>query len=167
MGDTSMTDAAPPAGGVPWSDPGPLAVTSINATRVAIGGAIAGIVHFVIIGLLNGVILGGEFQAWMLQSGSFVHPAPIAISIALWALMSLTYGVVGVWLCAAIRPRYGAGARAAVLCGLALWVVSKLTVALDFITLGAIPTGIIAGQAFGGLVAIVIAVLVGSWFYKE
>lgn len=40
-------------------------------------------------------------------------------------------------------------------------------VALDFVTLGVLPTKIFAGQAIGSLFAIVIAVFSGAMIYKE
>jgi len=162
-----MTETAEPTRDVPWSAPRPLTLTKINAARVALGGILAGIVHFFAMGLVNGIVLAPELQAWLHETGGLLHPPAQPISMSLWALMSLIYGVIGVWLYAAIRSRFGAGPKTAVLSGLSLWVVSKFTVALDFITLGAIPLKIIAGQTIGGLLAIVIAVLLRAWFYKE
>jgi hypothetical protein len=40
-------------------------------------------------------------------------------------------------------------------------------VALDFVTLGVLPMKIIAGQAIGSLLAVVIAVFSGTMIYTE
>ncbi|HEV2109890.1 MAG TPA: hypothetical protein VGT99_00940 [Gammaproteobacteria bacterium] len=39
--------------------------------------------------------------------------------------------------------------------------------ALDFTALGLVPGRIIAGQAIGSLVAIMLGILAGAWLYKE
>jgi hypothetical protein len=141
--------------------------TKINVTRVALGGAAAGAVHFAVTGIVNGGILKAELQEWLHGAGSLLHPPTQVTSMGLWALMSLIYGVTGVWLYASIRPRYGAGPKAALLGGLSLWTVSKLTVALDLIALGLIPARIVVSQSICGLVAVVLAVFLGAWLYKE
>lgn len=141
--------------------------TKINVTRLAAAGLVAGVVHFGITGVVNGAILRAEMQDWLHGAGSLLHPPTQAVSMGLWALMSLIYGVVGVWIYAGIRPRFGAGPKTALLVGLSLWIVSKLTVALDLTALGLVPERIVVGQAIGGLVAVVLAVSLGAWLYKE
>lgn len=142
-------------------------MSKINAGRVLLGGVAAGAVIFVINGVVNGVILKGELLAWAHGMGDLIHPRAPSTSMGLWTLMCLVYGIGGTWIYAAIRPRYGAGPRTALLAGLALWVMSKLTVALDLIALGLIPGQIIAEQALGGLVAILLGVFCGAWAYRE
>jgi hypothetical protein len=139
----------------------------INGARVAVAGSVAGIVHFGITGIVNGGILRVELQDWLRGAGSLAHPPTQAVSLGLWALMSLIYGVVGVWIYAGIRPRFGGGPKTALLAGLSLWIVSKLTVALDLIALGLVPGRIVVGQSIGGLVAVVLGVFLGAWLYRE
>ena len=142
-------------------------MSKINAGRVILGGVAAGAVIFVINGVVNGVILKGELLAWAQGMGDLIHPPAPSTSMGLWTLMCLVYGVAGAWMYAAIRPRYGAGPRTALLAGLSLWIVSKLTVAMDLIALGLIPGQIIAEQTLGGLVAILLGVFCGAWAYRE
>ena len=87
--------------------------------------------------------------------------------MSLWAIMCLILGMVGVWIYAGMRPRYGAGLKSALRAGLLLWLASKLAVALDFVALGLLPGRIVVGQLIGGLVAIMIATVVGARLYKE
>ncbi len=141
--------------------------TKINVARLAAAGAVAGVIHFAMTGIVNGGILRTEMQDWLCGAGGLLHPPTQAVSTSLWALMSLIYGVVGVWIYASIRPRFGAGAKTALLAGLSLWIVSKLTVALDLTALGLVPGRIVVGQSIGGLVAVVLAVFLGAWLYKE
>lgn len=144
-----------------------MSTSKINWTRVAWGGALAGVVHFLITGVVNGAILSGALQDWLRGVGGLLHPPPPPDPMLLWALMSLIYGFVGVWSYAAMRPRFGAGPRTALLAGLSLWVVSKLTVALDLVALGLVPLQIVVGQSIGGLVAVMLGVFLGCWIYRE
>ena len=144
-----------------------MSTSKINWTRVAWGGALAGVVHFLITGVVNGAILTGALQEWLGGVGALLHPPPQPDPMLLWALMSLIYGFVGVWSYAAMRPRFGAGPRTALLAGLSLWVVSKLTVALDLVALGLVPLQIVVGQSIGGLVAVMLGVSLGCWIYRE
>ena len=139
----------------------------INVTRVAMGGAVAGIVHFGVTGVVNGVVLSAPLQDWLRGAGALLHPPSPAISMTLWGLMSLTYGLIGVWTYAAIRPRFGAGPKAALLAGFSVWLMSKLAVAFDLTALGIVPFEIVVGQAIGGLIAVVLGVLLGAWMYRE
>jgi hypothetical protein len=142
-------------------------MTKTNVERVALGGVVAGVILFVLTGVVNGGILSGELRNWVDGMGSLIHPPAQYISMCLWALMSLIVGIVGVWIYAGIRPRYGAGPRTALLAGFLLWTVSKLAVALDFIALGLLPGRIVAGQLIGGFVTILLGVFFGAWTYKE
>jgi hypothetical protein len=139
----------------------------INIPRVAMGGALAGIVHFAVTGVVNGLVLSAPLQDWLRGAGALLHPPAPATSMSLWGLMSLTYGLVGVWTYAAMRPRFGAGPKTALLAGVSLWIVSKLAVAFDLSALGIVPVEIVVGQSIGGLIAVVLGVLLGSWNYRE
>jgi hypothetical protein len=140
---------------------------SINVTRLLFGGLAAGLVLFLVTGVVNGAILNADFQAWLQSMGSLIHPPAQPIPMALWTLMSFIYGLAGVWLYASIRPRFGAGPKTALMSGLMLWTVSKLATALDLIALGILPGKIIAGELLGSLVATLAAILVGGWLYRE
>jgi hypothetical protein len=143
------------------------AKTSINMQRLALGGAAAAVVIFLITGVINGALLSSQFESWMHEMGSLAHPPAQSVSMSLWTLMCVIYGMCGTWLYVAIRPRYGAGPKTALLAGFVLWIVSKLATALDLIALGIVPQPIIVAQLIGGLVTIVAGVFVGAWIYRE
>ena len=138
-----------------------------NHGRVLLGGSVAALILFIVAGIVNGGILNQEFQTWSQSMGSLIHPLPQSTAMGIWALMALVQGIAGVWIYAAIRPRFGAGPKTALLAPLALWVPSKFVVALDFVTLGIFPSQILAGQVIGSLVAMVLGVLAGAKLYKE
>ncbi len=125
-------------------------------------GAAAGALHFAVMGLFNAVILRDDLLAWTLQAGSMLHPLTPPAAMALWATMSVCFGLVGIGYYAAASARRGGGLRTALLVGSSLWLVTKVTVALDLFALGIMPTRVIIGQSIGGFVAIVAAVLVGA-----
>jgi hypothetical protein len=141
--------------------------SKINKSRVVLGGMAAGAIIFIVTGVVNGAMLKTEFETWARGMGGLIHPLSQSASLGVWALMNLIHGIAGVWIYAGIRPRYGAGPKTALIAGLALWIVSKFAVGLDFLALGILPSGLIAGQVIGSLVAIMSGVFVGAWLYKE
>ncbi len=140
--------------------------TAINLTRM-LGSFAAGLVLFFITGAVNGAVLNADFQAWMQSMGSLIHPPAQPVPMALWTLMSLIYGLAGVWIYAAIRPRFGSGPKTALRSRIMLWAISKLATSLDLIALGILPNKIIAGELIGSLVATLAAVFVGAWLYGQ
>jgi hypothetical protein len=96
---------------------------------------------------------------------------PLALShgamTVVWIIVSLINGITGVWIYAGIRPRYGAGAQTALIAGSMLWLVGGLVAALAQYALGNVPHQIVWVGAIGGLIADLIAIVAGAYFYKE
>jgi hypothetical protein len=138
----------------------------INAGRVLIGGIVAAVILFIAGFIIHGVILGPDWAAWG-QAGHM----PLALSqgamTVVWIILSLINGVTGVWIYAGIRPRYGAGARTALIAGLMLWLVGGLVAALAQFALGNVPHNVVLVGAVGGLIADLIAIVAGAYFYQE
>lgn len=86
---------------------------------------------------------------------------------ALWLILTLLAGVLYIWLYAAIRLRYGPGPRTAAVAGVVVWLIGSLFPTLVWGFQLQLPLGLIAEGAVGGLVAVVVATLVGAWSYKE
>jgi hypothetical protein len=139
----------------------------INILRLILGGVVAGVILNIITGIANASILAGDFQNWANGMGNRLHPAAQPVQICFWVVMCLIDGMVGVFLYAGIRLRLGGGVKTALLAGLLVWTVGRLCVALDMFALGVFPWQILAGQTILGLIAILPAVLVGAWIYKE
>ncbi|SEE48040.1 hypothetical protein SAMN05444161_5902 [Rhizobiales bacterium GAS191] len=142
-------------------------MTHINTGRVVLGGVVAAIVLFIVSGIVNGAILGSSWQAWLQAMGSLNHAPAEPAGIALWAIVSLVFGLTGVWIYAGIRPRYGAGPKTAVLAGLLLWLAGWLAPALGQIALGAIPNNVTVVGCVGGLAGALLALLAGAALYQE
>src|SRR5262249_42607203 len=134
----------------------------INWTRVIIGGGVAAVVLFVAGFIIHGAILGADLTAWQ-PAG----PMPLALSHGASILVSLINGFTGVWIYAGIRPRYGAGAQTALIAGFILWLAGGLVAALAQYALGNVPHKIVWVGAICGLIADLIAIVAGAYFYKE
>jgi hypothetical protein len=143
------------------------AVAKINIARVLIGGAVSGIILFAFAALVNGNIYKSQWMDWQQSMGNRIHPPVMEVSMVLWLILNLLLGFLGVILYASIRPRYGAGPKTALLTGLLLWLASQAPALLDRKALGILPESIVNGQFGSTLIAMLIAVFVGAWIYKE
>jgi len=142
-------------------------MTSINSSRLLMGGIVAAIVLFIVSGIVNGVILGSAWQAWLQAMGTLNHAPGATTGMMIWAVVSLVFGLAGIWIYTGIRPRYGAGWKTAMLAGLMLWLVGWLAPALGQVALGAIPFYVTVVGCVGGLVGALLALLAGAAVYKE
>ena len=131
------------------------------------GGFVSGLIMFFLTGAVNAGLLNNDFQAWMHEMGSLIHPPAQSTSMILWTLMSFIYGFVGVGIYVGMRPRFGAGLKTAVLAAVILWLLAKFTTALDLIALGVLPEKIIFAQVASSLVIMLIATTIGAWLYRE
>jgi len=142
-------------------------MAELNLMRLMLGGLAAGLTTFVLTGAVNATLLAAPLKDWAGDTGKAMHPPAQPLALGLWALMSLVIGVAGVWLYAAISPRFGAGYRTALLAGLAVWILNKFAVSFDMTALGLFPKWLLAGLVVGGLVAIEGGLLVGAWLYRD
>jgi hypothetical protein len=93
--------------------------------------------------------------------------AAMDAGIPLWVLWSFILGLSGVWLYAAIRPRYGAGPKTAAVAGIAIWVISCLTFGIGMKAMNLMPDKIICISIAWGVVEDLVAFQLGAWVYKE
>jgi hypothetical protein len=86
----------------------------------------------------------------------------------LMVVLIFVMGILAIWLYAAIRPRYGAGPGTAALAGVAAGVFMAVLPDIGWgLTLRLIPARVWVEDAVIGLVAVVIATVLGAWVYKE
>jgi hypothetical protein len=142
-------------------------MSGIDGTRVLLGGLAAGTVMNASEAALHGGILGADAEALFAR---FQVPG-LTSAIPMIALIVMTYvlGVAAVWLYAAIRPRFGPGARTAVLAGLAVWVMAHLWsgVYLGMGFQGLITERLAFLPVAWGLIEAPVATLAGAWIYRE
>lgn len=137
----------------------------INMGRVILGGIVAGIVADVLGYIVDGVILAPQWAEGMKALGRTDFGASQIIG---FNILGLAYGIFAVWLYAAIRPRYGAGPRAAVCAGLAVWVAGVLLPNAGFMgAAGLFPTNLTVMTTLAGIVEWAAAALAGAALYKE
>jgi hypothetical protein len=136
-----------------------------NRVRVVLGGLLAGIVINLVEFVTNGIILKADWAHAMQALGK--SPQITGSAIAIYNLWGFLVGIAAVWIYAAIRPRYGAGAGTAARAGLAAWALAVLLANLANYPSGLYPTRLLVITSVVALVEIVIAAIVGAWVYKE
>src|SRR5262249_47722830 len=86
-------------------------------------------------------------------------------TIAVWVILGFVMGIASVWLYAAIRPRYGAGAATAARAGVTVWFFGSLICTVVFVNMGLFPFRVL--PVVWELAQAVIATVVGAWLYRE
>ena len=137
----------------------------INWGRVLLGGIVAGIVINISEYILNEMVVKKDWEAAMAALGKSGEVGGSAIAV--WVLWSFLLGIAAIWLYAAIRPRYGAGAGTAFKAGLAVWFLASALWSIGTLNIGLFPSRLILIGTFWGLVEIVLATMLGAWVYKE
>ncbi len=136
----------------------------INFGRVLLGGLVAGVILNIGEFVLNKKVLGAQMKAFF-TGHSFKEPAGSFMPIAVG--LTFVLGIVMVLGYAAIRPRFGAGPKTAIIAALFAWFGIYLYTGLINSMLFAIPTDMMLIGLVWGLVEYVISALVGAWLYKE
>ncbi len=139
----------------------------INATKVLLGGVVAGIVMVAIDLLTRGLWLGAkataEFDAFKPGLGAAMMSGNAKI---IYPLMDLLLGITLIWLYAAMRPRFGPGPRTAVYAALPLWIASCVAYYGD-LSMGMMSAGLWWTFSLVGLVTMILAAMVGASIYSE
>ncbi|HVT19595.1 MAG TPA: hypothetical protein VHQ90_25860 [Thermoanaerobaculia bacterium] len=136
-------------------------MTKINLGRVILGGLLAGLLVNIGEFLLHTKVIVAEETAQMAAKGGTMGDFKI------WIIYSFVYGIALVWLYAAIRPRFGAGAGAAACAGATAWFFGGFLSAVAMVNLGLFPLNTTVITTIWGLVESVIAAIAGAWLYKE
>lgn len=135
----------------------------INVKGVIIGGLIAGLVLNVLDYLVWGVWLAPDINATLQSAGK----KPADAFIPLFILLDFIYGIVLIYLYAAIRPRFGAGPGTAVQAGLIVWIIAGLLHAVGEAPLGLLPERVYVLGTMAGLVVFLLGAVAGARFYRE
>lgn len=138
-------------------------MNKINVGRVLLGGLVAGAILSVGEWVLNEKVLGAQMKEFM-STHKFSQPAnfvPIAVAL------TVVLGIVIVLGYAAIRPRFGAGPKTAIIAALFAWFGVYLYSGVINGLLFGIPMNTMLLVLAWGLVEYIIGALVGAWLYKE
>jgi hypothetical protein len=136
-------------------------MSKINWPRVLGCGLLAGIV-WIILGALVTALLGRDFAAQ--PNNHLAKPTPGFVLFNV--LLDLLEGISILWLYAAIRPRYGAGAKTAVIAAFAWWFIVSLGDA-TWCSFGFFSPRTVIPLMAGTLPALILATLVGARLYRE
>ena len=136
----------------------------INFGRAILGGLVAGVILNIGETVLNVVVLGKQMEAYMAEH-KFPQPTGGAIGVAL--AMTFVLGVVMIVGYAAIRSRFGAGPKTAIIAALFAWFGAVVYPNVIGAAFGFIPTNILLLLLGWEIVEYTIAAVVGAWLYKE
>lgn len=134
----------------------------INWRRVLLCGSVAGVVWTLLSSVVT-VLVGHDFAAAV--PGNRLA-APSGGLVTFLFLVNLLEGIWAMWLYAAIRPRYGAGLKTAVVAGMSWWAISSLIDA-TWGSFGFVPVQALWPAMAASCPAILIAALAGAWLHKE
>ena len=139
-------------------------MAKINLWRVLIGGLVAGLIINAGEIVLNGLILGNQWNA--LRAAYGLADLTIGQLIA-GVIITFTYGIVLIWIYAAIRPCFGPGPRTAVIAGLAFWVIAYVLFLLSMFNGGLVSAEIAITSIVWGVIEAPVAAVAGAWLYQE
>ena len=136
---------------------------NINVARVILGGLLAGLVMNISETVLNLYVIGDASAAALQRLGlEFPGTHQIFIFIA----MTFLLGIITIFVYAGLRPRFGAGAKTAVIAALVVWLTSMLP-AFGDVVIGMTPANLLVIAGAWSLVEMIVAAIAGAWLYKE
>jgi hypothetical protein len=140
-------------------------MSGIRTGRWLAGGIAAGIVVNVSEMVLNMTVLR---NAWADVLSAMGKPmAASANAMIVWVLWGFAYGLICIWLYAAIRPRFGPGPATAVKAGVVAWLLAQFLSSVAMGNLGIVPASLLVISGIWTLAESVVASLVGAWVYRE
>ena len=136
----------------------------INLGRVILGGLLAGLVLNIVDYVVYGVVMMSDMEAVMRDLGR----EPVAAAQILWfVVIDFLFGILLVYLYAAIRPRFGPGPGTAVKAGLLVWVAAALLHGLAEMQMGIFPPRFYMIGIVVSLIAFPLAAVAGARLYHE
>jgi len=136
----------------------------INFGRVLLGGLVAGFILNVGEFVLNTIVLQQQHQEFLKRCG---FPEPGTKFLVIVVTITFVLGIVIVLGYAAIRPRFGAGPKTAIIAGLFAWFGVVVFGNIIFAGLGMAPVNLVVMVIGWELVEYLLATLVGAALYKE
>ncbi|MGD0679769.1 MAG: hypothetical protein ABSC94_30660 [Polyangiaceae bacterium] len=135
----------------------------MNTKRIILAGLVAGLVMNVLDFITNVPLFGAGCARAYQAIG--LRPSDGAIA-AFWTSFDLVAGVLIAFLYAAMRPRFGAGPRTALVAAFIEWLLVHMTLASHMVD-GVFPIGQLIGTAACELVSACIGGLIACALYVE
>src|SRR5258708_8360723 len=136
----------------------------INFGRVLLGGLVAGIVLNIGEYVLNDKVFAAQVKEYLAKHN---FPTPGGNAIVIAVAMTFVLGIVIVLGYAAIRPRFGAGPKTAIVAALFAWFGVYVYPNILGAAFGFVPTNILPIALVWGLVEYNLAAIIGGWLYRE
>ena len=139
---------------------------AINTGKVIAGGLLAGVVLNVF-DVVGNMTLFAEDNAEMLKRLNLNPAVATDFSFAVpWIVVDFVVGLLIVFTYAGFRPRFGPGARTALIAGFALWL-AVTAVLTGFTSMGVFTQSMMIKGSLFALVNTAVASVVGAWVYSE
>lgn len=137
--------------------------TAIRVKEVLTRGLVAGLI-IIVSAVLMVPAVGDQMEA-ALRARGLPPMGPGAMVFC--GVLSLVLGVVLVWLYAAASPRFGRGAKTAVMVSVLVWFLAYFQANASNVAFGFLPFRLAAIGTAWGLVELVVAGVVGARLYRE
>ena len=136
-----------------------------NWKRVFLGGLVAGVVFIILEIAVFAIYLEDQWISVLesLNPNYQVTPA----SQGLFIFNNFISAILAIWLYSAIRPRYGAGPKTAVIVGIAVWIMRIFLPAVAWGSTGLFPVKLLVIEDILCLIVCIVGTLAGAWVYKE
>lgn len=139
----------------------------INHTRVILGGVAAGFVMNLMEMFVGGMLLGMDEQ-WKAGLAALGKPlkedgATMASFLGIYFVL----GILAVWVYAAIRPRFGAGPKTALIAAIAVWLIGALLPTWINLALEIYPTRTLMTYLAVAFLEYIVGTMLGGWIYRE
>lgn len=139
----------------------------INWGRVFLGGIVAGIVLNLGEFLFHTVVFKTQVEEAMRGMGRDPAAMNSGTAMTVWILWCFLLGIGAIWGYAAIRPRFGPGAKTAAIAGVAAWFFASFLSSLAMMNMGMMPQNLLMTALVWALVEYIVATIAGAYFYKE
>lgn len=141
-------------------------MSGINTGKVITGGLLAGLVFNILDFISNALILSEDFRANAVRLGLDPAVAESPAGIATWVIIDFIIGVLVVWTYAAMRPRFGPGAKTALYAGFTLYLAITM-VMFGLSQGGLLPMALFVKVSLFSVITVAVGSVAGAWAYKE
>lgn len=138
-------------------------MNKINWGRVLLGGLVTGLVMNVVEYVFHTYVIAAQ-EAEVMKS---LNAHMMNGAIPLFLVLGFVTGIVTIWLYAAARPRYGAGAKTAVIIAIAVWIIAYAIPNIGVAFEGLYPLRLMCEGLVVGLIEAIVATVAGAALYTE
>jgi hypothetical protein len=142
----------------------PSGAGAINVGKVIAGGLLCGLLINISETILNLAVVPAD-MAEVLKARNLPEIGGGAITS--FVVFAFLLGIGIVWLYAAIRPRFGAGVKTAIIAALVAWLFAYAYPSIGMVAMGLFPMGLTIFTLVWGLAEVVIGAIAGAWVYTE